>query len=136
MPETKDIAFVCLHGSAKSLIAAEYFNRRAAERGLALRAFSAGQEPDAEIPPHVVAGLRGKGIDVAGKVPNAATPERLGKAERVVAFGCDLGGTLKPGQSVEQWADCPAVGDGFEPSWQYITRRVDELVAASAKSGK
>jgi arsenate reductase len=132
MPETKNIAFVCLHGSAKSLIAAEYFNKRAAERGLALRAFSAGQEPDAAIPPHVVAGLGAKGIDLAGRVPNAATAERLATAQRVVHFGCDLAAVVKPGQPLESWADCPAVSDGFEPAWQYITRRVDEIVAKGA----
>ena len=41
----KHIAFVCLHGSAKSLMAAEYLNRRAIERGLALEASSADASP-------------------------------------------------------------------------------------------
>ena len=128
MEKTKNIAFVCLHGSAKSLIAAEYLNRRATEKGLALRAFSAGQEPDADIPPHVVKGLKDKGIDVAGRVPNAATAERLARAERVVHFGCDLKGVMKPGQPAESWAECPAVSDGFEPAWQFITKHVDDVL--------
>jgi len=126
----KHIAFVCLHGSAKSLMAAEYLNRRAAEAGVALRADSAGIEPDPEVPPHVVAGLRGKGTDVAGRVPNEATAGHLARADRVIAFGCDLGDRVKGAQAVEQWADCPAVSDGFEPAWRYIPRRVDAIVEA------
>jgi len=35
---SQEIAFDCLHGSAKSLIAAEYFNRIATEGTLPLRA--------------------------------------------------------------------------------------------------
>ena len=133
MSKSKQIAFVCLHGSAKSLMAAEYLNRRAAEQGLGLRAFSAGKEPDPNVPPHVVDGLHSKGIEVAGRVPSAATAQRVGSADRVVAFGCELDGALRPGQPIEQWADCPAVSDGFEPAWQYITRRVDDLIKAEGK---
>ena len=40
--ETQKVAFVCLHGSAKSLIAAEYFNRLAREKSLPLRATTPG----------------------------------------------------------------------------------------------
>ena len=39
--KAQKVAFVCLHGSAKSLIAAEYFNRLAAEKSLPLRATTA-----------------------------------------------------------------------------------------------
>ena len=53
------VLFVCLHGSAKSVIASQYFRRLAAERGLAADTGSAGTEPDAEIPPGVARGLRG-----------------------------------------------------------------------------
>lgn len=124
---TSPIAFVCLHGSAKSFIAAEVLNRTAAARGLALRAASLGVEPDAELPPHVVAGLREKGYDVAGRVPVAATAAALAAYPRVIAFGCDAG-PLVPGKTVEQWAECPAVSDGFEPAWAWITARVEALL--------
>jgi arsenate reductase len=125
----KHIAFVCLHGSAKSLIAAEYLNQRACEMGLDVAADSAGLEPDPEVPAHVVAGLRAKGMDVSGRTPAPASAAHLAKADRVVAFGCDLASSVKAGQAVEQWSDCPAVSDGFDPAWSYITRRVDEILA-------
>jgi len=74
MVTQRKVLFVCLHGSAKSLIAAEYFNRLAAARGLGVRATSAGTEPDAEIPPRVAQGLRADGIDVEGRRPRRPTP--------------------------------------------------------------
>jgi arsenate reductase (thioredoxin) len=66
--------FVCLHGSAKSVIAAEHFTRLARERGLQYRGESAGIEPDSEVPALVVAGLAGNGIEIGGYVPRAAIP--------------------------------------------------------------
>ena len=60
----KKVAFVCLHGSAKSLIAAEYFNRLAREKSLPLRATTSGPEPDPEVPANVVEGMKTRGIDV------------------------------------------------------------------------
>ena len=41
---SQKVSFVCLHGSAKSLIAAEYFNRLAIERNLPLRATTSGPQ--------------------------------------------------------------------------------------------
>jgi hypothetical protein len=44
------VLFVCLHGSAKSLIVLEHFRRLAQQRGAAVHADWAGLEPDTEIP--------------------------------------------------------------------------------------
>jgi len=74
MTSRQRVLFVCLHGSAKSLIAAEYFNRLASARGLDASATSAGTEPDDAIPPRVVSGLAGDGIDVAGRRPRCRRP--------------------------------------------------------------
>lgn len=51
---THSVLFVCLHGSAKSVIAAAYFERLVVQRGVDVRAMSAGVEPDAEIPSGVM----------------------------------------------------------------------------------
>jgi hypothetical protein len=61
-PEEKNMAhekvvFVCLHGAAKSVIAAELFNRRSSEAGLPARAVALGLEPDPAISPAAAAGL-------------------------------------------------------------------------------
>ena len=46
--------FVCPHGAAKSVIAAEYFQRMARQDGRDIQAVAYGVDPDAEIPATVV----------------------------------------------------------------------------------
>ena len=128
MNSPKIIAFVCLHGSAKSLIAAEYLTRIARQRGIAVRGTTSGPAPDADIPGNVVEGLRRKGIDVRGRRPALVTGAALASAAHVVSFGCDLRNLLSPGRGVERWDDCPAVSDNFDIAWDFITARVDRLL--------
>ena len=54
---SEKVLFVCLHGAAKSVLAAADFERMAKVRGLPISAESAGTEPDAEIAPPVLAAL-------------------------------------------------------------------------------
>ena len=124
------VAFVCLHGSAKSVLASEYLNRVAGERGLAFRATASGREPDPVIPDNVVQGLLGKGFDVRGRKPAAATARRFEDADLVVSFGCDLDGLVPRARTIELWSACPAVSDDFDAAWRFITARVDRLLEA------
>lgn len=128
MPAPARIAFVCLHGSAKSVLAAEYLNRAARRHGMAITATASGREPDREIPAGVVDGLRGKGFDVRGREPVAASAEVFADADVVVSFGCDLDGLLRETQTIELWSACPAVSEDFEAAWRFITQRVDRLL--------
>jgi hypothetical protein len=66
------VVFVCEHGSVRSLIAMDYFNRSAGERGLAYRAGARGTAPDATVPGPVREGLREDGFVVSGFVPRLA----------------------------------------------------------------
>ena len=61
MSPSRSVLFVCLHGAAKSVLAAADFERLAAERGLAITADSAGTEPDPEIAPGVAAARKSLG---------------------------------------------------------------------------
>ena len=129
--KTGHVAFVCLHGSAKSLIAAEYLNRRAIAHGLELRATASGREPDPEVPPHVVEGLREKGFDVAGRTPRLATRGELAAAALVIGFGCPITDVVAAGTPCEEWADCPAVSEDFGAAWRFITARVDRMLGGA-----
>src|SRR5581483_3214609 len=104
------VLFVCLHGVAKSAVAAAVFDRLAAARGLALRADFAGLEPEPAFPPRVVSGCLAEGRDLRGAAPRRATREALRGARHVVALGCDVE-ALAPGVAAERW-DVPAVGEG------------------------
>ena len=130
--KVQKVAFVCLHGSAKSLIAAEYFNRLARERSLPLRATTSGPEPDPEVPANVVAGMKTRGIDVQAYRPALIAADALKDADLIVSFACDAGRKLAPGKTERRWDDCPAVSDDFDVAWDFITRRVETLVAELA----
>jgi protein-tyrosine-phosphatase len=126
------VLFVCLHGSAKSVIAAEHFRRLAAARGLAVQARSAGLEPDAAVPPRVAVGLLESGIYDRAFRRGAPTAADVQQATTVVAFGCDLGPLAARAAHVERWDDVPAVSEDFTKARDVIVARVttllDELV--------
>lgn len=129
------VLFVCLHGSAKSLIAAEYFNRLAAARGLGARATSAGTEPDETIPPGVAQGLGDDGIDVSGRRPLRPAPADVEGAAVVVTFACDLGDLAARAPRIERWDDVPAVSQDFTRARHVIVARVARLLDAIAARG-
>lgn len=126
------VLFVCLHGAAKSVLAAKHFERLARARGLAVEAAFAGTEPDPEIAPRVARELAAEGIDVAGLRPSRVTAADVASASRIVSFGCDLG-ALGPGAPVERWDDVPAVSDGYEAARAAIDARVARLVDELAR---
>ena len=134
MPEPR-ILFVCLHGAAKSVLAARRFERLAAARGLRARADFAGTEPDPEIAPRVVKELLGEGIDVRALRPRRVAQADVAAVSRVITFGCDVAAPAG-GPAVERWDDVPAVSDGYERATAaidaHLARLLDELQAAGA----
>jgi protein-tyrosine-phosphatase len=128
----KTVLFVCLHGAAKSVLAAADFERLARARGLEARAVFAGTEPDPEIAPKVLGELLAEGVDLRGQRPRRVTREDVAGASRIVAFGCELG-PLAAGVPVERWDDVPAVSDDFRNARAAIdarlTRLLDDLTA-------
>ncbi|MBI4247119.1 MAG: hypothetical protein HY614_08020 [Candidatus Rokubacteria bacterium] len=138
MNAQRTVLFVCLHGAAKSVLAAADWERLAAARGVDARGVARGLEPDPEIAPRVVAALREEGLDPGRQRPTRVTRDDLAGAWRVVAFGCDLGGLAGSGQAVERWDDVPAVGDDVVTARAAIRRRLERLLdecAADAASG-
>lgn len=108
------ILFLCPHGGAKSVIAAEYFN----QAGLPFTAVAAAaEEPYDEVPPPVASHL-----GISGFKPRRVEPSELESAARVIAIGCDVGGA-------ERWDDVPMVSADFHGSVAAIRRHVDALVA-------
>jgi arsenate reductase len=134
MNRHQTVAFVCLHASAKSLIAAQYLNRLARERGLAFSATTSGPEPDPEIPVPVVEGLLRHGIDVRAVRPALVSPDALARSDHIVSFGCDIKGLVAASQALEHWNDCPAVSDDFDIACSFITTRVELLVNRLAEA--
>jgi arsenate reductase (thioredoxin) len=124
----KTVLFVCLHGAAKSVVAAAEFERLARERGIEARAAFTGTEPDAEIAPVVVARLLQEGVDLRGLRPRRVTEEDVAQATRIVSFGCDLGDLALPGVPVERWDDVPAISKDFDLARAAIRAHLQRLL--------
>src|SRR4029453_15593763 len=86
-PPPSRVLFVCLHGAAKSVVAAAHFRKLAAARGLTVSAAAAGTEPDSELAPGAVKGLAGDGLSPAPRRPRPVTLYDLESATRVLSFG-------------------------------------------------
>jgi arsenate reductase (thioredoxin) len=128
MGDERTILFLCPHNAAKSVIAAAYCEQLAAERGLILRATSAGTDPDPGISPGVAAALFAEGIDVRAHRPRRVTAEELAGASRVVSLGCDLGDIAPPGLVVEHWDDVPSPSADLTGARAVIAAHVRRLV--------
>src|SRR5215831_8594952 len=100
------VLFVCLHGAAKSVVAAEYLRR----------------------PAHVVRSLATDGFDVTGRTPQRLTDAALVNADVVISLGCSLE-TGSPSPRVISWNDIPAVSDGYEPARDAIIQRLRTFLA-------
>jgi protein-tyrosine-phosphatase len=128
-PAPSRVLFVCLHGAAKSVIAAAHFRRLASARGLALGAVAAGTEPDPQLAPGAVQGLAAEGLAPAPSRPRPVTLYDLESAARIVSFGGDVAPTR--GQRVDHW-DVPAVSDGYEAARDRIVANLERLVGELA----
>lgn len=123
------VVFVCEHGSAKSLVAASFFERMAKERGIALRAVSRGTAPDASVPAAVVEALRGDGFDVAAFKPQRLTEADVLAADRVIAIGVDLGEVgARARTRVVRWDDIPPFAASYPHARQAILSHIGSLL--------
>ena len=130
MAHPQTIIFLCPHNAAKSVIAAAYWERLAAQRGLPIQATSAGTAPDPEVAPRVAATLLTEGLDVRAHRPRRITREELGGAWRVITLGCDLRELVPPGVVVESWDDVPPPSTALQAALEAIATHVGQLADA------
>lgn len=118
------VVFVCQFGGAKSVMAASWFNRLAAEQGLPFDAVAvAAEEPYDAVPDPVAELLAGDGFDVRAFRPRRAGAGELEEAARIVAIDCESGR-----ENAERWDDVPKVSEDRDGSAAAIRRHVEALV--------
>jgi arsenate reductase len=127
----REVVFVCEHGTVKSVIAAELFNRLAAERKVALHAVSRGVTPDDGIPPGVARNLADDGFDVRTFRPTPLREEDVKNAARVIAIGAEspLLATAQP----IRWDDIPPASTDYAASRDAMRERMGALIDGLAK---
>lgn len=121
------VLFVCEHGAAKSVIAAAYFNKLAAERGLNLSAIARGTSPDPEFNATTVAGLKSDGFRAPAGQPRLLETSDILSAQLVVTLGAELPHHSSSVPRAE-WNDTPSVSADYSAARDSIRARVESLV--------
>ena len=121
------IVFVCEHGAAKSVIAAAYFNKLAAERGLPDRATYRGANPQAELSVSALKGLREDGLAVPSAKPSPITTSDVTAATHIFAIGCSLPASASASGKADSWDDIPE-DQGYAAQRDAIKRHVERLL--------
>jgi len=132
--EPTHVVFVCEHGSVKSLVAMEYFNRSAQKRGLAYRAIARGTAPESTVPSSVREGLRTAGFDVSHFVPRLFEASDVADALLVVSFDQDIAKIVGGKARHVAWDNLPGVLADYARGRDEIVRHIDELVDELARS--
>jgi arsenate reductase (thioredoxin) len=125
--ESVRVVFVCEHGSVKSLVAMEHFNRRA-QRGLPYRAIARGTAPEPIVPAPVRDGLRSDGFEVSAFAPRKFEASDAEHALLVVSFDQDIAKIVGARARYVKWDDLPGVLTDYTRGRDEILRHVDEMI--------
>jgi len=131
--EPPRVVFVCEHGSVKSLIATEYFNRRVKARGVAYRAVARGTAPERTVPKSVRDGLRSDGFDVSAFEPRKFEASDVDRASLIVSFDQDIASIVGAQTRYLKWDDLPGVLTDYTRGKDEIVRHVDALIDELAR---
>jgi arsenate reductase len=107
----KTVLFVCTHNAGRSQMAEAFVNRRVQERGLPVRAVSAGTTAGARVNPAAAEVMAEIGISLEGQRPKQLTQEMADSAERIITMGCGVDASACPARIYvsEDWGlDDPA----------------------------
>lgn len=122
----RSVIFVCEHGAARSVIAAAWFNKLAADKHLAVRAYARAVAPQEQLSDSTIAGLKRDGLGIPADRPSGLTKAEADSATAVVAFY-----PLPPGMTParpESTYDVPAPVDGYDRSRDAILVHVKALL--------
>jgi arsenate reductase (thioredoxin) len=125
---TRRVVFVCEHGSVKSLVAMEYFNRGAKARGLPYRAVARGAAPEPTVRRVVEDGLRSDGFDVSAFVSRKFCGSDVDHASLIVSFDQDVSSVVSARARYLKWNDLPGILSDYTRGKDAIVRHVDALL--------
>jgi len=125
------VVFVCRYGSAKSVVAARFFNRIATEEGLPFHAVARGIEPEPVIPSYVREPIRADRFEIGPE--EKPVPLEAGETHDAVAVICIMcklpREQLAVARQAIEWTDVPDVSDGYTVARDRILGHMKELTA-------
>lgn len=131
-----NVLYVCVHNAGRSQMAEAITNHLAIERGLEVRAKSAGTVGGKQLNPQAVEVLREIGISLDGHAPKFLTPELVAASDQIISMGCGVDAEACPTKFLltEDWElDDPAGQDinSVRVIRDQIVDRVENLLRAS-----
>ena len=131
-----NILYVCVHNAGRSQMAEAITNHLATERGLEVRAKSAGTVGGKQLNPQAVEVLREIGISLDGHAPKFLTPELVAESDQIISMGCGVDAEACPTKFLltEDWElDDPAGQeiDAVRIIRDQIVARVEHLLIAN-----
>jgi protein-tyrosine-phosphatase len=126
-----DALFVCVHNAGRSQMAEAFFNHLAVERGLPLRAESAGTSPGSGVNPVAVEAMAEVDIDMSAHRPKRLTAGLAARADRIITMGCGVEADMCPAGTYlsEDWGLPDPHGQGLE-----AVREVRDAVRARVET--
>jgi hypothetical protein len=129
--KTSKVIFVCEHGAAKSVIATDYFNKLAKERGLPWEAVCRATAPDSTLNPGTRAGLKADNIK-----PNSS-PRKLSlndttNVKRIILF-TPLPKGFKTDIKVEDWSSIRNIDSDYSHRRDAIINQINILLDSLEK---
>lgn len=82
------VIFVCVGNSCRSQMAEGFFNHLARERGVDLRAESAGTSPEGFVSPEAIDVMAEPAIDISHQTSKGVVPAELLDYDVVITLGC------------------------------------------------
>jgi protein-tyrosine-phosphatase len=124
--QKQKIVFVCEHGAAKSVIAANFFNKLAVERGLNYEAICRATAPDSTLAPATRAGLQ------SDHIPKNANPVKLTledttNVERIILF-TPLPANFNTNVPIEDWSDAQNIDGSYLQRKDAILEKLNVLL--------
>lgn len=124
--QKQKVVFVCEHGAAKSVIAANYFNKLASERGLNYEAVCRATAPDSTLNAGTRTGLK------ADQIKPNTNPQKLDLADttnatRIVLF-TPLPKDYKTATPIEDWSSTQNVDGTYDQRRNAIIKRINALL--------
>jgi arsenate reductase (thioredoxin) len=130
--QTKKIVFVCEHGSAKSVIAAAYFNKIAKEKNLPYEAVARGTNPDKEISPKTKQILVKDSLFDENFVPQKLSQQDVDEAQQVFLFYA-LPETIQGKGKIQYWLEVESVNGDYAKLRDDIVAKITPVVDSLEK---
>ena len=133
-----DILFVCVHNAGRSQMAEAFVNKLADERGLPVRAQSAGTIAGERINPIAEEAMAEIGVPMTGQAPKQLTQEMADSADRIITMGCGVDADACPARIhvTDDWGLEDPAGQPIEKVREIreqIRGRVEALLAEAAR---